>query len=84
MLPDYFTNIKLLRFAEQHEHFTRRKDEFVTYRFKYDLSKCSIMKRLPGVANDCPDEIFDKVSTHSLYGYCNYIKTITIRNYDLE
>ena len=84
LLPAYFTNIKLKRLSEQHEHFTRGKDEFVTYRFKYDLSKCSIMKRLPEVANDCPDEIFDKVSTHSLYGYCNYIKTITIRNYDLE
>ena len=81
-LPDYFTNIILIRFADQHDYYTRRNAEYVTPRLKYNFSKCSVMKRLPSIVNTCTANILCKVHTHSLKGYSDYIKISILNDYD--
>ena len=83
-LPAYFSNITLIRSVDLHDHDTRRNNEYVTFRFKYDYTKCSVMKRLPNTINDCDEEIISKVHTLSLKQFNNYIKSIKVVGYSMS
>lgn len=82
LLPDFFANVNLMRINEQHGYNTTGNLNFVTYRFKYNFSQCSMMKRLPRVISNSPISILNKISTHSLNGFSNYIKVNKLENYD--
>ena len=81
LLPGFFMNFKLVRHSDQHDHNTRHNNSFITPRLKYNASKSSILKRLPGIINEAPQHVLDKVMTHSLHGFSFYYKRIKIDEY---
>jgi hypothetical protein len=80
-LPIYFNNISLIHFTDQHDHYTRGNNDLVTPRLRYNTSKCSVMKRLPSVVNNCPANILEKIHSHSFKGYSDYIKIVMLNGY---
>ena len=77
----FLMNFKLVRHSDQHDHNTRHNNSFITPRLKYNASKSSILKRLPGIINEAPQHVLDKVMTHSLHGFSFYYKRIKIDEY---
>ena len=79
-LPKYFTQISIMLNSEVHDHNTRRRSIFVN-RVSHEFSKSCIRYSLVKLINETPKQITDKVSTHSLQGYTNYIKRYFIEKY---
>ena len=84
--PKYFQDIKFLKQSDIHPHFTRDRDNLVTPRLKYEISKCTIKHRVPKLVNDASEStsILEKTETHSLYGLSFYIKRTKINAYPTE
>ena len=84
VLPSYFNHVNaftLFSHRDQHDHFTRYNHRLVVPILKYELSRCSVMKRLPQTVNQTPSVITDKIQTHSQSGYVTYIKNSFISLY---
>ena len=83
-LPSYFLNYSLPRHSDRHTHATRHNYQLVTPQLRYDLSKSAIKSRLPGLVNQAPDYILNKIYTHSLNGFGTYLKRISVSGYQTE
>ena len=81
-LPNYFlTTISLDPQNESHEHDTRQ-DLFILPRIKHKYCEFNLRYQLPIQLNKDITCITDKITTHSEYGYCKYIKNYLIDKYD--
>ena len=64
-----------------HNYETRQRDQPVVAGGKTSLTDSSLRFSLPREIENTPQQILDKVSTHSFAGYSNYIKQHFINNY---
>ena len=80
-LPEYFQHFPLNYIYEVHDHFTRAQNEFHIRRTSHEFAKKSLRYLLPNTLNNTPNNIMDKVHTHSQQGYTTYIKNIYLNTY---
>ena len=84
VLPSYFLNAMYYRHSEIHTYYTRHANNLVVPPSKHYFTNKSIRFRLPGIFNNCPKEIKDKIYTHSYESFVNYIKRYFIDRYELN
>ena len=79
-LPDYFNGMFTPTYPA-HDYETRQRDQSVVAEGNTLLARNSIRYSLPRELENTTELILDKVSTHSLAGFSNYIKQYYINRY---
>ena len=81
MLPHYFLNLQYFRHSDVHSHNTRFSNYILPLQNQHVFVNKSICFRVPSILNNCPNIIKEKINTHSIKGYSNYIKKYYIEKY---
>ena len=81
-LPAYFISDMFIRQSHFHNYSTRNINDFRVPRSQHIFALNSPRFRLPQVFNQCPQNVKDKIFTHSYSGYTRYIKHCMIENYE--
>ena len=79
-LPSYFYSI-FLKNHEIHNFNTRNINNFQLPQIRHSFVKTAIRYRIPVAYNSCPNNIKDKIFTHSISGFARYVKLYFIDNY---
>ena len=82
-LPAYLQNLPLNCIREIHEYPTRgqRQDDIRHPKINHEYMRKFIRFKIAVTVNDTPASILEKIETHSLQGYSNYIKTNILNGY---
>ena len=80
-LPQYFLNLQYFRHSDVHSHNTRFSNYILPLQNQHVFVNKSICFRVPSILNNCPNIIKEKINTHSIKGYSNYIKKYYIEKY---
>ena len=80
-LPVYLQNLPLNQNNSVHNFNTRGQYNIHTIRVHHEFAKRSLRYSLPHTINNAPDLLKDKVTTHSLHGFSNYIKLYYLNTY---
>ena len=83
-LPRSFNYLTLTHSYDIHHHDTRANTLLTVPLFKYSFSKQCLSYKVVNTVNKSEKCIIDKITTHSLNGFSNYIKNLCIQNYDTE
>lgn len=83
-LPKYFYTFQILTHAEQHDYNTRNRGQIITQVSRTKLANKRLRIYLPKLLQTTDRLILDKVASHSLQGYSNYIKRFFIDRYSNE
>ena len=65
-----------------HHHYTRETSSIFIPRVNHAYAKKHIRHNLIQTINDTPNIIIEKIHTHSLRGFLNYIKVFMFGNYE--
>ena len=80
-LPSYFNNLNFNSHSIIHPYSTRHKNKIYPPRINHEFSKKCIRYSIIQTVNKTPCCIIDKITTHSLHGFSNYIKNKTLEKY---
>ena len=80
-LPVYLQNLPLDQNNSVHNFTTRGQYNKHMIRVHHEFAKRSLRYSLPHTINNAPDLLKDKVTTHSLHGFSNYIKLYYLNTY---
>ena len=81
-LPKYFQNFSYIHNFEIHHHYTRETSSIFIPRVNHAYAQKHIRHNLIQTINNTPNNIIDKIHTHSLRGFLNYIKVFIFGNYE--
>lgn len=81
-LPVYLQSFDLLQRSDIHSHNTRFSGQLVTPRTNMCLADRCVRNYLPYFINNIPDQITEKIYTHSIQGAGNYYKTYILSTYE--
>ena len=83
-IPDYFKSYKIQQRFEVHGRNTRNKSSIVTNRTRLKLSDKCVRNNLASVLLSTPQIALEKVETHCLEGFTNYVKDIMLKSYSTQ
>ena len=83
-LPAYLLTWNIIPNTSIHNHSTRRCNEIHIIGTRHDFAKRCLKNNLANTLNKTLQTVKDKLVTHSLQGFANYAKQITIQNYNVE
>ena len=81
-LPKYFQHFSYIHNFEIHHHYTRETSSIFIPRVNHAYAQKHIRHNLIQTINNTPTNIIDKIHTHSLRGFLNYIKVFIFGNYE--
>ena len=81
LLLSYFNCIPLTNMNSLHHHNTRAARNLYTYRVNHEFAKKPIRFSIIKIVNNTSALIKYNIHTHSLHGFCRYIKKHYIENY---
>ena len=85
MLPEYFSSanndFNFITNSSVHNHNTRQRNMLHIARTKHKYAEKCIRHSVPITVNNTPNNIKDKIYTHSLQGFSKYIKNMYIQDY---
>lgn len=81
-LPAYFQSNLFKRNSELRTRMTRASNDFYLPKVRTEFAKNSIQYIIPLAFNNCPPQIKEKIYSHSLPGFCRYIKSHYINQYN--
>ena len=81
-LPKYFQHFSCIHNFEIRHHYTRETSSIFIPRFNHAYAQKHIRHNLIQTINNTPNNIIDKIHTHSLRGFLNYIKVFIFGNYE--
>ena len=79
--PNYFRNLPLIRSNEIHDYNTRTNSNFYKPHVRLAQTRNCVVIKLADIINSTNPSIISKLLTHSLTGFANYIKTVTLQDY---
>ncbi len=74
-LPSYLQNMLLQTNSDIHNYETQTQHHIYQPKTKHEYAKHCIRFHIPKTINSLPNSILDKINTHSLKGFSEYIKT---------
>ena len=77
-LPKYFQHFSYIHNFEIHHHYTRETTSIFIPRVNHAYAQKHIRHNLIQTINNTPNNIIDKIHTHSLRGFLNYIKVFIL------
>ena len=82
-LPLYFHNF-FDRNSDIHSYNTRSNNRLHLYPYNNQTTKNFIRFKIPNIINDLPRNVREKIYTHSLAGFAQYMKKHLINEYEIE
>jgi hypothetical protein len=80
-LPIYFQRIGFRTQSSIHSHNTRNNSTLVENRARINLCRNCICHQTTQIVNTTQLEILNKIETHSIYGFTNYLKVQCLSKY---
>ena len=80
-VPEYFYQLPFYANHEVHDHYTRQQQNLHICVAKHTFAKKCIRYSLPNLINETSSNIIDKVYTHSVNGFRQYVKKCMIQKY---
>ena len=80
-LPNYIQNWPLFQNSSIHNHNTRGANALHKNRCSHVFAQKSLKLNITNIVNGTPDIILDKIDTHSLNGFTNYVKLFLLQTY---
>ena len=80
-MPDYFQSSFFIPYKRQHSYDTRHHPDLLIPRVRHAFMEKCVRYSIPRLLNTSPDLIKNKIFTHSLKGFTNYIKFFFIKEY---
>ena len=80
-VPEYFYQLPFYANHEVHDHYTRQQQNLHICVAKHTFAKKCIRYSLPNLINETSSNIIDKVYTHSVNGFKQYVKKCMIQKY---
>ena len=77
----YIQNWPLFQNSNIHNHNTRGANELHKNRCIHVFAQKSLKLNITNIVNDTPHIILDKIDTHSLNGFTNYVKLFLLQTY---
>ena len=84
ILPSYFMNNLFIKVGSIQNRRLRNQNQLRVPRVKHEYARNAISYTVPVHFNSCPPNILEKVYTHSFPGFCRYVKTQLLQNYNLD
>ena len=84
LLPSYFREDFVIRNETNHNYFTRHHQDLRLPTFIRNYSRQTLRYSLAKTINEAPNCLTDKVHTHSLKGFSNYVKHYFLSHYNRE
>ncbi len=81
-LPPYHQTLPIVSNRNVHDHDIRQSNKLHVQRTNKQLVKNCIRHNVIKIVNTTPNNILDKVNTHSLHGFAVYTKNFFIETYD--
>ena len=81
MLPIFFSNFTNKHLSSSHSHNTRHSHKLKNVRPSSEGFKKCTRYQMINLVNSSDKLILDKVYTHSITGFVNYIKNVTLNSY---
>ena len=82
-LPHYFSMTPFYQSNTVHGHNTRRSEHIHILRPNHEFAKKSVRHKIPIIINGLEKKFKDKLFTHSLKGFSNYVKNNVIDSYTM-
>ena len=83
-LPYYLQQLPFYQITNIHNYPTRACEDIRHPPFKHSYMKKFIRYSLSQIINETPNCILNKINTHSIQGYANYIKQHILDTYEYE
>ena len=80
-LPYYIQNWPLFQNSNIHNHNTRGANALHKNRCLHVFAQKSLKLNITNIVNDTPHIILEKIDTHSLNGFTNYVKLFLLQTY---
>ena len=80
-LPVYFLNMQFIPLSEIHPYNTRYNDHIPTNVTRLKMSQNCVRNYISKILANTPENIMQKIYTHSLHGFSNYTKRQYLANY---
>ena len=80
-LPYYIQNWPLFQNSNIHNHNTRGANALHKNRCLHVFAQKSLKLNITNIVNDTPHIIIEKIDTHSLNGFTNYVKLFLLQTY---
>ena len=80
-LPMYFKSMQFTPLADRHAHNTRHNDRIPSNYTRLHMSQNCVRNYVSKIIAKTPANIIEKINTHSLQGFANYIKKDYIASY---
>ena len=81
-LPVYFLHRFITMHNMIHQHHTRQQQNLLLPQFRREYARTSLRYTLANTVNHTPNNIKDKIHTHSFKGFSDYIKRYFLLNYN--
>ena len=82
ILPRYFDTFRFTKRSDIHKYNTRQKSSLQVPKTRTKFTEQCIRNLIPSLINETPSSILDKTDTHSIQGFCFYIKSYLINSYE--
>ena len=83
-LPQYFNDYKILKQQDIHTHNTRNKTDVTQPSTRIQAAKKCLRNHISVVIRATPNNILEKVNTHSYKGFVKYTKNMLLQEYTTE
>ena len=84
MLPKYFSSKLFFRYPTLQNRCTRQSNNLRLPAVSHEFAKCSISYKFPKTFNNMEPTTKEKIDTHSLSGFKNYVKQKLLQTYPTE
>ena len=82
-VPYYFTSFNLHTQGSTHDYNTRQRDDIRTNRVRINLTEKCLRNYLTKTINSIPNQILNRIDTHSMEGFASAVKHHLISKYGL-
>jgi len=80
-VPEYFQNFEIVQASDKHSYNTRKKNQLVTPFHRRILTENCIRVKLTKTFNNTDRKITEKLMTHCLGGFAQYVKKTITQSY---
>ena len=84
LLPDYLISTFKIMHQQETHNFNTRNRSYLTHKVKHEFAENSIRYQLPTILNKTPNNVLEKLETHSNIGYKLYIKNCLWEKYKTD
>ena len=81
ILPPYFQTYEFKLTSEMHNYNTRTKQKYFIFPTNHKYAEYCTRHQLPQILNQTNAVVLEKIHTHSIASFVNYVKQTCIENY---